>query len=716
MSRPRPGALALLALVVVAAFLASAAPSAAQAAVQASPPDDRRRGVVHDGLSRPVRGACGRKFELAHRDRVAGNTVTLCTHGPDPAPDGVDVARRRPTAELAAAAATAAAIPPVDGPGMPQAQAGIPCYGSGTDGYRVHVIYARASDVADSYAALASSLVQWSAAADQVVSASAAETGGVRHFRFVTDANCNLVVDRVTLSTTGDDNISNTVADLRARGYTRTDRKYLVYVDANVYCGIGQLYGDDSPSAVPGANYNNGHAQAPGMVARVDQGCWGRSGESIEAHELMHNLGGVQDTAPHVTPNSHCTDESDRMCYADAAGVTMQFLCPSSHENRFDCNHDDYFSTNPTPGSYLATHWNTANSAFLATTQAFVHRVWGWNVYNQLGDGTTTGRTTAVVNGLPGVESVAAGGYHSLALASGTVWSWGLGHVGQLGRVAFTSTTPALVPGLSGVTALSGGLYHSVALKADGTVWSWGWNSSGQLGDGTTVDRSAPVKANGLTGVVAVAAGATHTLALKADGTVWSWGGSTVGQLGRTAPAVSPTPAAVPGLAGITSIATGAYHGLAVQPGGTVAAWGYNAWGQVGDGAFVDRFTPVVVTGLTGVQSVGAGIGHSLAVGTDGGVRSWGLGHVGQLGRPIGLAQMSPTAAPIPGLSGVSRVAGAGYHSLALQSGAVAAWGWNYWGQLGDGTLVDRWSPVTASGLVSVISLSGGVGHNLATG
>ena len=349
--------LALFVLGPAASVVSAAAPAAAQAR-----PDDPARGVVLAGLTKsPAGGACRGNFELVHRDRVAGTSGTLCTHGPDPAPEGVDVRKRRGP-EPRQARDTA----PVGGTAAATSES-IPCYGTGTDGYRVQVIYARASNVADRYAEFASSLVQWTAAVDTVVSASAAMTGGTRHVRFVTDPDCNLAIDRVELSSTGDDNLSNTISELRSKGYDRTDRKYLVYTDANVYCGIAQVYLDDSADPTPGANANNGHLKVPGTVARVDNACWGMA-NSVEAHEVMHNLGGVQDSAPHATTNLHCTDDSDRMCYVDAAGVTMTQSCPTSHENRFDCNNDDYFSTNPPLLSYLATHWNSANSAFLATT------------------------------------------------------------------------------------------------------------------------------------------------------------------------------------------------------------------------------------------------------------------------------------------------------------------------------------------------------------
>src|SRR5215207_1978161 len=82
----------------------------------------------------------------------------------------------------------------------------------------------------------------------------------------------------------------------------------------------------------------------------------------------MHTLGGVQRTAPHSTGAGRCIDEYDVMCYRDSANAPpIQINCPDASWNttRFDCGHDDYFNTNPTPGSYLATHWNPANNLFL---------------------------------------------------------------------------------------------------------------------------------------------------------------------------------------------------------------------------------------------------------------------------------------------------------------------------------------------------------------
>jgi hypothetical protein len=144
-------------------------------------------------------------------------------------------------------------------------------------------------------------------------------------------------------------------------GYNSPDRKYILFVDANIYCGIATAINDSSASV---GNRNNLQAG----FARIDSGCW--SGVNA-AHELVHLLGGVQQDAPNATSSWHCTDEFDLMCYSDAPNYPrLRHLCPLQWQDLLDCNHDDYFHTDPHPGSYLATHWNVANSAFLLTGES----------------------------------------------------------------------------------------------------------------------------------------------------------------------------------------------------------------------------------------------------------------------------------------------------------------------------------------------------------
>lgn len=298
--------------------------------------------------------SCGALREV----RIDGSIV--CTHGSDPAPEGIDA--RRPWEPPRPGQSS---VPPSQPLTAAAAPAPVPCYGDGTSGNRVQALYAYPADKPDRYGQVVTSIRQWAADADAVFAESAAATGGTRRIRFVTDASCALTVERVPLTQAGDDTFDNTIAELVAAGYTRTDRKYLVWVDSTVLCGIAAYYPDDRAGQ---DNANNGNPSIRGTIARVDSGCWGLGGrgESVEAHELMHMLGAVEPTAPHATLFGHCTDDADRMCYADGSPQPIHDVCPAADEALFDCGHDDYFNTEPPSGSYLATHWNAARSSFLA--------------------------------------------------------------------------------------------------------------------------------------------------------------------------------------------------------------------------------------------------------------------------------------------------------------------------------------------------------------
>lgn len=305
--------------------------------------EDRARGLIWEGLEARTTGPCANQKALAVVD--ARGIENGCTHGPDPAPEGIDATK---------------SVEPLatgDTEQVAAATSGVVCEGDGASGKRVQLIYARSSDKASRYAQFAASFQQYATSMNNIFVESGNQTGSPRSIRFVTNPDCSVNVPEVVLTPTGDDSIGNTRSELANQGYNRSDRKYIVLTDATVYCGIGYVTRDTRPTADNASN--NGPT-----YGRVDSGCWGGS---VEVHELVHTIGGVQLDTPNSNTGWHCVDEYDRLCYNDGSGLPMKYVCASSEETRLDCNKDDYFNTssNIPSTSYLATHWNLANSAFL---------------------------------------------------------------------------------------------------------------------------------------------------------------------------------------------------------------------------------------------------------------------------------------------------------------------------------------------------------------
>jgi alpha-tubulin suppressor-like RCC1 family protein len=318
---------------------------------------------------------------------------------------------------------------------------------------------------------------------------------------------------------------------------------------------------------------------------------------------------------------------------------------------------------------------------------------------------------------------VAAGTFHTCAVtAGGGVVCWGRNDRGQLGDGTTTNRwTPTPVTGLGGiVAAVTAGRHHTCALTTGGGVVCWGYNSDGQLGDGTTTQRLTPTPVSGLgSGIAAIGAGAYHTCALTTAGGVVCWGDNIDGQLGDGTTTPRLTPTVVSGLgSGAAALAAGRMHTCALTSAGGVQCWGYNASGQLGDGTATNRLTPTGVSGLgSGMAAVAAGDGHTCALTTAGGVVCWGFNMYGQLGDGSTIDRWVPTGAS--GLqSGVAAIAAGAesLHTCALTTGgSVVCWGNNADGELGDGTTSDRLTPTPVAGLASgVAAVSAGEMHTCA--
>jgi alpha-tubulin suppressor-like RCC1 family protein len=366
---------------------------------------------------------------------------------------------------------------------------------------------------------------------------------------------------------------------------------------------------------------------------------------------------------------------------------------------------------------------------------------WGDNSSGQLGDGTFFGRTSpAPVSGLSagsGIRAVASGipANHSFAIRDdGTLLAWGNNSAGQLGiGTTTTQQTPVGVSGLAAVAAAAGA-NHSIALGVDRSVWAWGDNSSGQLGIGSIVMQRTPVQvrtsaSDVLPAAKSIAAANNSSYAVTADGAVWAWGTNNTAQLGIGSTVNQLFAVQVHGvndqgfLNGVISVATSGGTTYALKDDGTVLGWGQNAAGQVGDGTTTQRATPVQVAGLgpgSGVVAIAAIAGGAAALKSDGTLLAWGLNGGGQVGDGTTLQRRSPVPSLVGSGSGITAVIGGGGvgdgQTLAVRSdGSAWSWGSNASGQLGDGTLVQHTLPAAIPDLPSgVVAVAAGAAHSLA--
>ena len=334
---------------------------------------------------------------------------------------------------------------------------------------------------------------------------------------------------------------------------------------------------------------------------------------------------------------------------------------------------------------------------------------WGFNANGQLGDITTTNKSSpvSIVGGINNWTQISAGKIgQSIAgiRGNGTAWAWGSNIFGQLGdNTLTTKSSPVIVAGgFTDWTDISSGRYHTLGIRANGTAWGWGGRGyHGQVGDGTTALRSSPVSVvGGFTDWIKVSGGTYHSAGIRANGTIWAWGLNNKGQLGDGTTTNKSSPVSVVG--GFTDwiqLSSGYQHTTAIRANGTAWGWGTNEWGQLGDNTTASKTSPVsVVGGFSDWTQTSCGSKFTAAIRANGTAWCWGRGQYGNLGNGSNTSSSSPVSV-VGGFTDWIQISAGGYFAVGLRSNGTAwAWGYNSFGRLGDGTTTNRSSPVSVIG------------------
>jgi alpha-tubulin suppressor-like RCC1 family protein len=328
---------------------------------------------------------------------------------------------------------------------------------------------------------------------------------------------------------------------------------------------------------------------------------------------------------------------------------------------------------------------------------------WGNGGDGELGDGSGTFSSDSVARVVTGginFAQVSAGGSHTCALTSaGVAYCWGYNGYGQLGDNTTTrSDTPVAVAVTGGMTfsSISAGGSHTCGVSGT-SLYCWGYDGVGQLGDDAALaDKHVPTLVAG--SWASVSAGGYHTCARTTGGDLYCWGYDSYGQLGNDASLTnSPTPVVVAGGQTWTSVDASYYHTCAVNASGAGYCWGYN-YGRLGADTTtypvnVTRPTPIPVFGSLTWSTIKTGWGHSCGITTTGDAYCWGNSNgSGQLGN--GTYDPSPLRVGVSGGLTFSSITAGSDHTCGRVGSAVWCWGYNGYGQLGDGSRLSKNVPV----------------------
>lgn len=367
----------------------------------------------------------------------------------------------------------------------------------------------------------------------------------------------------------------------------------------------------------------------------------------------------------------------------------------------------------------------SAGAGYAAAIQASdgIAYCWGLGTSGQLGDGTILSKSSpvAVLFGRSFVDIKCSGATTYAMESDGTIWAWGLGTSGQIGDVAISSKVyPAIVSAPSHTISKIFGkgnssVNHAGVLTSLGHVKMWGLGTSGQLGDNSILSKSMPHYTIGPS-FTHISTGEAFTAGITALGQAYAWGLGTSGQLGDLSITTKSIPVSVAGGYSFSYITCGAAFAAGLV-NGLAYAWGLGTSGQLGDNTILSKSSPVAVAGGRTYSAITTGgvVGRTHAIETSTGLAfSWGVNTNGVLGDSTIINKSSPVA--VVGARSFTRISAGGSHTAAIEgaTGNVFCWGLGTSGELGDGTILSKSSPVAVLGGRSYSRVRCGTNHTLA--
>lgn len=302
---------------------------------------------------------------------------------------------------------------------------------------------------------------------------------------------------------------------------------------------------------------------------------------------------------------------------------------------------------------------------------------WGNNDRGQLGDGTTTARTTPVQIGNASWSMVRAGDSHTCGLTTdGAAYCWGRNSAGAVGD---GGTTDALSPSLitpNSWASIDARNDQSCAVRIDHAIWCWG------------AGRTSPALSNIHPRWQSIALGGTHACATSLDDMFWCWGDNSSHQINGFSPATVPATDPQWNLFGPVYTELVAANGstCAIRDDDSMWCWGENVWGQLGDGTTTRRLRPTQIGAGNAWLRMSIGRKHGCAIRTDRSLWCWGWNGDGELG--VGTQDKHYTPTQVGTDKDWMFVSASGLlHTCAVKTDkSLWCWGSNAKRQLGDGT------------------------------